>query len=207
MIEKMGLKGIFTLGSLFSDRLLPSRADLQIKMKRNLLLLTFIAFAVILILGVVHYSGWLASSSSGARISDFSLPLIEKPEQRLTRADVLGSVVLLNVWATWCVPCRREHGVLKRIADTGVVPIYGLNYKDKRKDALRWLRQLGDPYRASALDADGRVGEALGVKAVPETYLLDKDGKIAYQHRGPLTPEVWQHSLLPRIRAIQGHIE
>jgi cytochrome c biogenesis protein CcmG/thiol:disulfide interchange protein DsbE len=110
---------------------------------------------------------------------------------------------MVNVWATWCIACRQEHGMLLAIARSGKVPIYGLNYKDNREDAIRWLDRLGDPYVATGVDLSGQVGIDFGVYGVPETYVLESDGFIAYKHIGPITDEVWTRMLLPLIRKLK----
>lgn len=134
----------------------------------------------------------------------FSLAQLHAPERVLTPADLKGQVWLLNVWASWCVSCRQEHPLLVELGKANVVPIYGLNYKDQRPDALKWLDQFGNPYTASIMDPDGRVGIDYGVYGVPETFLIDKAGVIRYKQIGPLTPEVLQQKLLPMIRSLQG---
>ena len=134
----------------------------------------------------------------------FSLAQLHAPERVLTPADLKGQVWLLNVWASWCVSCRQEHPLLVELGKANMVPIYGLNYKDQRPDALKWLDQFGNPYTASIMDPDGRVGIDYGVYGVPETFLIDKGGVIRYKQIGPITPEVLQQKLLPMIRSLQG---
>ena len=135
---------------------------------------------------------------------EFQLPQLNEPDKTISRQELLGKVWLLNVWASWCVSCRQEHPVLVQLARSGEVPIYGLNYKDKREDATRWLQQLGNPYAASAFDAEGQVGIDYGVYGVPETYLIDRNGVIRYKQIGPVTPEVLQEKILPLVRKLQG---
>jgi cytochrome c biogenesis protein CcmG/thiol:disulfide interchange protein DsbE len=113
-------------------------------------------------------------------------------------------VWLLNVWASWCVSCREEHPLLVELGKAKVVPIVGLNYKDRREDALAWLERLGNPYAVSAMDADGRVGIDYGVYGVPETYLIDRDGTIRFKQIGPVTPKVLQDSILPLVKKLRG---
>jgi cytochrome c biogenesis protein CcmG/thiol:disulfide interchange protein DsbE len=113
-----------------------------------------------------------------------------------------GKVWLLNVWASWCVSCRAEHPVLVELGRSGVVPIVGLDYKDKDADARRWLQQFGNPYSLSVIDADGRVGIDYGVYGVPETYLIDKQGVIRFKQIGPVTQDVVQAKLLPLIQEL-----
>ncbi len=134
----------------------------------------------------------------------FSLSQLHEADKTLTPADLKGKVWLLNVWASWCVSCRQEHPLLVELGKSNVVPIYGLNYKDQRLDALKWLDQFGNPYTASIVDADGKVGIDYGVYGVPETFLIDKEGVIRYKQIGPITPQVLQEKLLPMIRNLQG---
>lgn len=134
----------------------------------------------------------------------FNLPSVRDPEKTVGLADLKQQVSLFNVWASWCVSCRHEHPLLVELARRKVVPIYGLNYKDTRADALRWLNNLGDPYRASAFDANGRVGIDWGVYGVPETFVVDRNGVIRHKHTGPISVEDWEGKLLPMIRQLQA---
>jgi len=127
----------------------------------------------------------------------FELPVLHQPDKRFVPGDMRGKVWLLNVWASWCVSCRDEHPLLVALAKKGILPILGLNYKDKGDDAQRWLKQFGDPYQLSVVDADGRIGIDYGVYGVPETYLIDREGVIRYKHIGPITPAVLEQKILP----------
>jgi cytochrome c biogenesis protein CcmG/thiol:disulfide interchange protein DsbE len=138
----------------------------------------------------------------GKPLPSFSLPSLHEPRKTITRDSLHGRVYLLNVWASWCVACRQEHPVLMAIAHRKAVPIIGLNYKDKREDALRWLTQFDDPYEASIVDADGRVGIDLGVYGVPETFVIDKAGVIRHKHIGPISERDWTEKLLPLIQQL-----
>lgn len=132
----------------------------------------------------------------------FSLQQLQVPSQQFSPAAMRGQVWLFNVWASWCVSCRVEHPVLIKLAKTKLVPIVGLNYKDQRSDALQWLKQFGNPYLLSATDLDGRIGIDYGVYGVPETYVIDKQGIIRMKHIGPVTEEVLQYKILPRVREL-----
>lgn len=143
-------------------------------------------------------------------------PLIDKPApvfqlQQLHDSDKvfsskenLGKVWMLNVWASWCVACRDEHPLLVELSRLGIVPIFGLNYKDQRDTALQWLKQFGDPYVISIADTDGRVGMDYGVYGVPETYVIDKEGIIRYKHIGPVTVKSLEEKILPLINELKG---
>ncbi len=127
----------------------------------------------------------------------FQLSQLRDSSKTFSAADMRGKVWLLNVWASWCVTCRDEHPLLLQYARSGALPIYGLNYKDNREDALSWLGELGDPYVISVSDKDGRVGIDYGVYGAPETYLIDRDGIIRFKQVGPVTPDIWQEKILP----------
>jgi len=133
----------------------------------------------------------------------FTLKQLHAPDQKLSTADMKGQVWLLNVWASWCVSCRVEHPLLVQLAQANVVPVIGLNYKDKVPDGIAWLKQYGDPYKLSVVDADGRVGIDWGVYGVPETFVVDKNGMIRYKHIGPVTAEALQKTILPLVRELQ----
>ena len=132
---------------------------------------------------------------------NFLLPQL-RSVKTISNQDMRGKVWLLNVWASWCVACRDEHPWLIEYSKSGVVPIYGLNYKDRREDALAWLEELGDPYVASAVDLDGRVAIDYGVYGAPETYLIDQSGMIRLKHVGPLMPDVWKEKILPVVQEL-----
>jgi cytochrome c biogenesis protein CcmG/thiol:disulfide interchange protein DsbE len=134
----------------------------------------------------------------------FSLPTLENPKKSLTNADLKGKVVLVNVWASWCVACKQEHPVLMALARDKQVPIIGLNYKDQRADATQMLNVEGNPYDVSIVDADGRVGIDWGVYGVPETFVVDKQGVIRYKQIGPISPEAWEKTLLPLIQRLSA---
>jgi len=127
----------------------------------------------------------------------FSLPQLKDPSKTFSAEDMRGKVWLLNVWASWCISCRDEHPFLFEYAKTGAVPIYGLNYRDKRDDALAWLSELGDPYVLSVSDTDARVGINYGVYGAPESYLIDRNGVIRFKQIGPITPDVWEKTIIP----------
>ena len=140
----------------------------------------------------------------GKPAPEFSLPRLDNPAQSHGRHDMLGQVWILNVWASWCVACREEHPLLVEFAKRKVAPIVGLNYKDARDDAKRWLVRFGDPYTASVSDIQGRVGIDFGVYGVPETFVIDKQGVIRFKQIGPVTPEVLRERIEPLLRQLQA---
>jgi cytochrome c biogenesis protein CcmG/thiol:disulfide interchange protein DsbE len=136
-------------------------------------------------------------------IPQFDLPPIPGWEKGLSSADIEGGgVSLLNVFASWCGPCRVEHPLLMDIASLDLLPIWGLNYKDQPKDAARWLNGLGDPYTRIGSDLGGRVGIDWGVYGVPETFVIDDRGRIVYKHIGVLTRIDWDEKILPLITGL-----
>ncbi len=134
----------------------------------------------------------------------FDLPRLDDPTQRISKQDLAGKVWILNVWASWCVACREEHPVLVEFARRRLVPIYGLNYKDERGNAMQWLSRLGNPYDVSLSDTDGRVGINFGVYGVPETFIIDKHGVVRFKQIGPVTPEVLRDRIEPLIRELNA---
>jgi cytochrome c biogenesis protein CcmG, thiol:disulfide interchange protein DsbE len=164
----------------------------------------FIALVLLLAAGLTLNPRLVPSPLVGKPLPEFSLEELREPGRSLTSADLSGKVSLLNAWATWCVECRREHPVLVDIAREGTVPVYGLNYKDQRPQAIEWLERLGNPYAASGFDADGRVGLDLGVYGLPETFLVDAKGIIVHKHIGPISREVWEQEFVPVIRRLKS---
>ena len=171
-------------------------------MKRFLPFIVFAVLVAFLAIGLKLDPREVPSPLVNKAAPSFSLPLLAQPSNKLTPQDLRGKVWLLNVWASWCVSCRVEHPLLVELAKTGTVPIYGLNYKDKRDDAMQWLRERGDPYLQSISDTDGRVGIDYGVYGVPETFVIDREGVIRYKQIGPLTPESLRDTILPLVRKL-----
>lgn len=132
----------------------------------------------------------------------FELPLLHAPDKSFSQKDMLGKVWVLNVWASWCPPCLVEHPVVTALAKSAIAPVVGLNYKDRREDALPWLKRNGDPFQFSVADADGRIAMDYGVYGVPETYVIDRRGVIRYKHIGPLTPEVVRDKVAPLLQEL-----
>lgn len=139
----------------------------------------------------------------GKPAPSFQLAQLAQPEQKFSPQQMQGQVWLLNVWASWCVACRIEHPLLVDLAKKDVIPIIGLNYKDKPDAALGWLGRFGDPYKLSIVDSDGRVGIDYGVYGVPETFLIDKAGVIRFKQIGPITEEAWRDKILPLVQQLR----
>lgn len=123
----------------------------------------------------------------------------------LRNADFVGQVTLVNVFASWCVPCRQEHPFLLELAKDRRFRLVGLNYKDKAENAQGFLAELGNPYAIVGADLSGRAGIEWGVTGVPETYLVDKAGVVRAKFVGPLSPESFKARLEPEIaKALAG---
>ena len=162
----------------------------------------FLALALFLAIGLTRDPHTLQSVLINKPAPAFRLPDLKNPGKTVSNEDMRGKVWLLNVWASWCIACRDEHPWLIQYAQSGVVPIYGLNYKDRREDAIAWLAELGDPYVASAVDLEGRTGIDYGVYGAPETYVIDKAGMVRLKHVGPMTPDVWSKKILPLVQEL-----
>lgn len=143
-------------------------------------------------------------------------PFIDKPAPALILPDLLnvndlvnlqewkGQVVLLNVWATWCSGCLKEHPVLNAIANEKIVPIIGLNYKDNTQKAKTWLQEQGNPFVAIPNDLSGEVAINWGVYGAPETFIIDKQGIIRHKFIAPISWDAWQNELRPIVIKLQG---
>ena len=166
-------------------------------------LLVFVVMAVFFAIGLTMNPRDIPSPLIGKPVPEFSLPPVQGRTLGLSSADLRGQVSLVNVFASWCVACREEHPVLIGLKETGVVPIHGLNYKDKPDDAQAWLNQLGDPYTRTGADISGRVAIDWGVYGVPETFVIDRDGRIVHKHIGPITPQALRDTIMPIINKLQ----
>jgi cytochrome c biogenesis protein CcmG/thiol:disulfide interchange protein DsbE len=173
-------------------------------MRFGLPLGVFFLLVILLGIGLGLNPREVPSPLIGRSAPAFTLPLLHQPQKSFSPEEARGKVWLLNVWASWCAACRDEHPLFVDLAKRGIVPIYGLNYKDRREDGIAWLKRFGDPYRLSVHDFDGRVGIDYGVYGVPETYVIDKQGVIRYKRIGPVTPEILQKKILPLIAELNG---
>ncbi len=140
----------------------------------------------------------IPTALEGKPVPQFNVPTFETGSTLTAQDFQSGETVLLNIWASWCAPCRLEHALLMQLAQNDIV-IYGLNYKDTPQAARRFLHSLGNPYRKSGIDRDGRLTIELGVYGVPETFIISGAGKIIYKHVGPLTQQALSDDILPRL--------
>ena len=167
-------------------------------------LAAFFALAAMLAVGLKLDPREVPSPLIGKPAPKFALQRLDDAARTIRLDDMRGKVWVLNVWASWCVACREEHPLLVEFAKKRVVPLYGLNYKDKREDANAWLARFGNPYDASLFDDEGRVGIDFGVYGVPETFVIDQNGVIRMKHIGPLTPEVIATKLEPLLKKLDA---
>jgi cytochrome c biogenesis protein CcmG, thiol:disulfide interchange protein DsbE len=172
-------------------------------MKYILPLVLFIVLVVFLAIGLTRDPHEIPSPLVNKAAPTFALPQLSNPQQRFKSEEMRGKVWLLNAWASWCLPCQEEHPALLQLAQSGAVPVYGLNYKDEREKALAWLDELGNPYTLIVSDTDGRVAIDYGIYGVPETFLIDRNGVIRYKQTGPLTEEIVQKKIIPLVKELQ----
>lgn len=166
-----------------------------------LIVLLFLALVIVLAIGLTLDPRKVPSPLIGRPVPEFSLPPVKGRVLGLSDKDLKGEVSVVNVFASWCVPCRQEHPLIQQLATK--IPVHGLNHKDRPQDAAQWLDELGDPYTRTGADLDGRVSIDWGVYGVPETFVIDRDGRIAYKHIGPLTPRVLRETVFPLITKLR----
>lgn len=172
--------------------------------QRLFLFIPLVMFAVLAILfwrGLSLDPNSMPSALLNKSVPTFSLPRLDNPQETLNNDVLQGKVTLINIWATWCVTCRAEHAFLNILKNQGIT-IIGVDYKDNRVDAQRWIAELGNPYTDIIVDEDGRLGLDLGVFGAPETYIVDKTGVIRYKHIGDLNQKVWDETIKPIIEKL-----
>lgn len=161
-------------------------------------LAAFAVLAISLGIGLTLKPRDIPSALIGQTIPEFSLPGIPNHEEGLSAADLrAGEVILVNVFASWCIPCRQEHPLFMELARTTDIKIYGFNHRDTPEDAARWLATFGDPYDRVGSDVDGRAGIDWGVYGVPETFIVDGQGRIIYKHISVVTRDILDREILP----------
>lgn len=168
----------------------------------------FLPLVLVIALGVVLYRGLslnpndMPSALVGNPMPEFSLPTLNDPNKMVTQADLVGDIVLLNVWATWCPTCKYEHPYLLELSKNPQFKVYGMDYKDERPAAIEWLTYYKDPYIFSIFDEDGLLGVKLGVFGAPETFVIDHHGIIRKRFAGALDVRVWRKEFEPLIKQI-----
>lgn len=164
----------------------------------------FMIVAAFLFIGLGLNPHEVPSPLVGKPAPAFSLPQLHEPEKQFSLQDMKGKVWLFNVWASWCTACEYEHPLFMELSRQNLVPLYGMDYKDKREDGMAWLQKHGNPYTLVVSDAEGRVGIEYGVYGVPETYLIDKQGVIQYKHIGVVTEKDLSEKILPMVKELQA---
>ena len=164
----------------------------------------FAALAAAFYWGLMNSDDRLPSALIGRAVPEFDLPPIEGRDDGLSSADLQGEVSIVNVWASWCVPCRVEMPLLVELAAQGTVPIHGINYKDAPDAALAFLNETGDPYSRIGADRSGRASIDWGVYGVPETFIVDGDGTVVYKQIGPITEAALRETILPLVERLQA---
>lgn len=164
----------------------------------------FIALVILLAVGLKLDPREVPSPLIGKPAPAFSLPQLHATDTTISVAELKGKVWILNVWASWCVACRSEHPLFVAFARQNPVTLVGLNYKDERTDALRWLQTFGDPYTYTAVDHEGRAGLDWGVYGVPETFVIDKQGVIRYKQIGAVTQDVMDKTIVPLLHELEA---
>jgi cytochrome c biogenesis protein CcmG/thiol:disulfide interchange protein DsbE len=172
-------------------------------MKRWIPLVLFAVLAGFLYVGLYLNPREVPSPFIGKPAPNFTLPVIGQPGVNFSPEQAKGKVWLLNIWAPWCTSCRAEHAYLVQLASSGVA-IYGLNWKDREREAESLLNQNGSPYVLSVDDLDGRVGIDYGVTGTPETFVIDKAGIIRLKHVGPVNEDVWKKKFEPVLKQLQS---
>ena len=167
-------------------------------------LVVFLIMAAFMYVGLGLNPHEVPSPLVGKTAPAFALPQLHEPAKQFSPQDMKGKVWLFNVWASWCTACENEHPVFMELSRQNLVPIYGMDYKDKREDGEAWLRKHGNPYTLVVSDAEGRVGIDYGVYGVPETYVIDKQGVIQHKHIGAVTPKILDETILPLIKELQA---
>jgi len=167
-------------------------------------LFVFTAIAVALGFSLTSDPRTMPSTLIDRPMPAFSLPSLERGTKPLENDDFSGKLALVNVFASWCPGCKVEHPTLLRLANEGMIPLYGINWKDKPGDGLKWLKANRSPYALVGDDQSGRFGIDLGVTGVPETFVVDRTGRIRYRHAGPITDDVWHETFEPLLASLKG---
>lgn len=167
-------------------------------------LVVFLILAAFLYKGLGRDTREVPSPLVGKAAPAFVLPTLYEVNKQFSPKDMQGKVWLLNVWASWCGACKDEHPILMELAKQNLVPVVGMDYKDKREDGQATLSKAGDPYTLIVSDADGKVGFDYGVYGVPETYVIDKKGMVAYKLIGALSAQNLSETILPMVAELQA---
>ena len=167
-------------------------------------LLIFLLIAGAFAIGLTKDPNALPSQMIDRSIPNFELTDLFDDTRTYTRADLQGEVSLVNVFGSWCAACVQEHPMLVKLSRDDTIQLIGVNWRDKRDKAKRWLERYDNPYAKIIFDESSLLAIDLGVTGAPETFLIDKAGNIRYKHVGIITPEVWETTLRPRVKQLQA---
>lgn len=175
-------------------------------MKRLLPFIIFLLLAVLLGFGLKNADkkNLIPSPLINKPVPEFKLPLLGLPNTFVSQSDLLGTTYLLNVWGSWCAACKIEHAFLNRLARSGLLPVYGLNWKDDTIEAIAWLKKLGNPYEINLVDYEGRTAINFGVYGAPESFIIDAAGIIRYKHIGVLNQTILDQEIKPLLAKIKA---
>jgi cytochrome c biogenesis protein CcmG/thiol:disulfide interchange protein DsbE len=162
----------------------------------------FAVLAIFLAIGLTRDPSKLPSELIDRPLPSFEMETLSGDP--VTSTDLVGEVAMLNVFGSWCVACLVEHPLMMELTARGAVKIIGVNWRDTKDNANRWLARHGDPYETIIFDADSRLAIDLGVTGAPETFILDRDGRIRYKHTGPITQDTWDETLRPLINTLNA---
>jgi cytochrome c biogenesis protein CcmG/thiol:disulfide interchange protein DsbE len=175
-------------------------------MRRLLFIAPLVLFAGLIVafaVGLQRDPSLIPSVLIDKPLPAFDLPPVRAAGPGLKSGDLSGEPRLLNVFASWCVACREEHSMLLQLAQTGV-PIEGLDWKDDPAAAERLLSEQGDPYERVGADRSGRTGVDLGVTGAPETFIVDRRGRVRYKQIGPIDPKTWTRTIAPLMEKLRA---
>jgi len=167
-------------------------------------MIVFVLLTALFVSGLHKDPSVVPSPLIGKPVPAFTLPQLDNDHASLTEQDLKGDVVLLNVWGSYCIPCRQEHPLLLELAKNNAVKIYGLDYADDRADARNWLKNFGNPFNKVAFDENRRVSIDFGVYGVPETYVIDRQGIIRYKKVGAISEDLLKSTILPLVQELKS---
>jgi cytochrome c biogenesis protein CcmG, thiol:disulfide interchange protein DsbE len=175
-------------------------------MRRLLLafpLVVFAAVAVVFVLGLNRDPSLIPSVLINKPLPSFTLPAVGAGDPGVASQDFRSQPMLLNMFASWCVSCRIEHPLLLDLHARGV-PIAGIDWEDEAAAGAKYLKENGDPYARVGLDGSGRTGIDLGITGVPETFVVDKHGRVRYKQIGPIETADWENTIKPLMEKLRA---
>lgn len=172
-------------------------------LKLFLPVIIFMVLAVFMWRGLYMDSRTLPSVLIDRPLPEFQLRSLELGDRLVTTADLPDGPFILNIWGSYCLPCLQENPIFMAAKEQNIIPIIGLNYKDRDEAARDWLELNGNPFELNIIDDTGRYGIDLGVYGAPETFLVDANGVIRFKHIGVINYRIWEDEIMPAIEAVQ----